>query len=139
MISALDHVFGAAHERQRNVIDAELDREPQVLHVLFGQGRQRRGAAGHGHAFALAEQAAPDDGADRAAAADLADHELDPAVIQQHAVAAAHRVDELAVADLDLVGELARRGGEHHPPPPPRQPGGRWSHTACRIHKARAN
>src|SRR5439155_718043 len=80
-----------ADERQRHVVDADLDRKLQVGDVLVCQRRQRRGAARHRHALALAEQPAAHDGAHGAAAGDGPDRELDTAVVEQHAIALPQR------------------------------------------------
>src|SRR5712691_5411030 len=113
VLLAHEHVVRPSDERQGHVIDTDLDRELQVADVLVGERGQRWGTAWHRHALALAEQAAAHDGAHGPPAGDRLDCELDPAVVKEHTIALSYRLDELDVADLDLVWVLAVRSGEH--------------------------
>ena len=60
-------VLGAAHERQRDEVDADLLAGAQVLEVLLRHGGQRRGLAGDVEPLARGDRAADlDDGVDLA-------------------------------------------------------------------------
>ena len=54
-------VGGAAHEAQRDVVDAELERPAQVLDVLLGQRRHRDRDAGQVDALVVADLAGDHD------------------------------------------------------------------------------
>ena len=112
----LADVVGGAHEGERDEVDAELEREREVVEVLRRQRRDRQRHAGKVHALVRADGAADDDGADGARALDPLDAQPHVAVVDQHVVAGlehladrrrAHRqVDAGRVAvraDHDLV------------------------------------
>ena len=63
------HVGGRADERERDEVDAELERELEVVEVLLRQRRDRQRHAGQVDALVRLDLAADDDAAARAAAA----------------------------------------------------------------------
>ena len=85
-LAQLADVGGRAHERERDVVDPELQRELEVADVLRRQRRDRQRDAGKVHALVRADHAADDDGAARAAILDLLDAQADEPVVDQHVV-----------------------------------------------------
>src|SRR5690606_31764700 len=93
-------VGGGTHERQRDEVHAELQREFQVLDVLFGQGGHRHVHAGQRDALVVGDRPALGHPADDVVAVDAHDDQADLAV-----------VDQQAVAGLGIGGELLVGGG----------------------------
>ena len=101
-----------AHERQRDVVDAELERPRQVVEVLPRQRRNRQRNARHVDALVRLYVPGYDDRAAGAPALDALDAQLHVAVVDEHVVArlehaAEHRRahGQVAVADGVLAGD----------------------------------
>src|SRR5260370_17262246 len=82
--------------------------------VLLGQGRERYWAAGDADALPLAEKASANHRAFRPPLRRRADDELDAAVVYEHSIAGSQCIDELGMADFDLVRGASRPSHEHH-------------------------
>ncbi len=80
-----------ADEGKRHHVDAEVQREREILDVLLRQGRRGHVHSGQRDALVVADRAAFDDGADHVVALDGVDHQCDFAVVDQHPVTG-HRV-----------------------------------------------
>ncbi len=63
LVDELD-VVGRPHEGQRDEVHPEVEREPQVVSVLFGQSRHAHRDVGQRHALVVGDLAALDDQAD---------------------------------------------------------------------------
>ena len=87
-------VVGRAHERQRDQVDAEVQREPQVLGVLFGQCRHAHRDIGQRHTLVVGDRTA-------------LGHEAGdvPAVGGHHLDGDLAVVDQQPVAGVDLLGK----------------------------------
>ena len=96
-------VLGRADERQRDEVDAEPQREPQVLGVLVGQRRHADRDAGQRQALVVADTGPPSMTSQTTSVPLDLDHD-------QRDVAV---VDEQPVAGRDVVGEVLVGGG--HP------------------------
>ena len=83
------HVGGRADERERDEVDAELERELEVAQVLPRQRRDRERDAGQVDALVRLHLAADEHEAAGAAVLDLLDGEADEAVVDQDVVARA--------------------------------------------------
>ena len=81
------HVGRRAHERERDEVDAELERELEVGRVLARDRRDRQRDARQVDALVRADDAADDDLAVRAALVDVLDAQADEPVVDQHVVA----------------------------------------------------
>src|ERR1700694_3065544 len=94
---------------ERDIVDAELHRKLQVLQALLGERRHGQWPARHAHALPLAEQTAADHSAFSPPSGYGANLQLDPAIVEQHAVRDVQSLDQLGMAHLDLVFGGARR------------------------------
>ena len=81
------HVGSRAHERQRDEVHAEVERELEVVHVLARERRDRNRNAWDVHALVRRDDAAGDDGAARPSAFDRLDAQADEPVVDQDVVA----------------------------------------------------
>src|SRR5918995_561776 len=108
-----------ADERQRDEVDAEVQRELQVLGVLARQRRDRDRHAGQVHALVRRDRPADDDRAVRLAALDVVHEQAHMAVVDEHLVPGLEhfrdhgRLDgedavagHVAAGDRDLVAAL---------------------------------
>ena len=82
----LAHVVGRAHERQRDEVDAELERELEVVDVLRRQRRDRERDAGEVHALVRADRAADDRPRSARAPPDALDAQPHEPVVDQDVV-----------------------------------------------------
>ena len=80
------YILGRAHERQRDQVDAQFQRELQIGDVLLRQRRHREPHPGHGEALVIAHRAALGDGAHHVAAGDVLDDQRDLSVVDQQPV-----------------------------------------------------
>ena len=76
-----------ADERQRNQVDAEAQREGEVVNVFVRQGRCRDTHSGQRHALVVADRATFGDSANQVVAFDGIDHQPDDAVVDQNTIA----------------------------------------------------
>ena len=80
-------VGGRADEREGHEVDADLEGELQVVHVLAGERGDRDRDAGQVHALVRADDAARDNCAARPSPLDLLDAQADQPVVDEHLVA----------------------------------------------------
>ena len=104
------HVGGRAHERERDEVDAQLERELQVVHVLARERGNRDRDAGQVHALVRGDDAAVDHRAARATGLDAVDAEPHEPVVDQHVVARLEHLADHRRADRQLAvrGALGR-------------------------------
>src|SRR6202022_4261088 len=98
-------VGGRAHERDRDVVDALLDAEAEILAILRGQAGHRHCQPRERDALVVGDHAARDDPAADLAAVDRLHRELDHAVVHPHRITRPEGGEELGVV------ERAARGG----------------------------
>ena len=105
------HVRGRADERQRDEVDAELQRKLEVVDVLARERRDRERDAGQVDALVRRDDAADHHFASRPAALDRLDPELDVTVVDQHFVAYLEYGSEHGGADrqVALLGRILAR------------------------------
>ena len=94
-------VVRAAHEGQGDQVDAQVEREAEVLFVLFGEGRDADGDAREVEALVVGDHAADEDAGADAGTLDRGDVQDDASV-----------VDEDGVAGADVSGQPAVRRGD---------------------------
>ena len=97
-------IRGRAHERQRQVVGAEIGGEAGVLAVLVRHGRRRHRDVGQVDALAVAEHPAVHDRAGDLGAVDGVDDQLQQPVGQQHAAPDDHVVGQRGVLGRDQPG-----------------------------------
>ena len=105
----LAHVRRGAHERERDVVDAEAERELEIDEVLLGQRRNRDRHAGKVDALVRLHPATDDDGAAGAARIDLLDAEPHEAVVDQHVVPRLEHLADHGRRDRQVAVREARR------------------------------
>ncbi len=93
-------------EAQAEVVDAQADREPDVVPVDLGQRAARDRGSRQGHALARLELPAPADGRLGMVGVDLFHQQLDQAVRNQDARPLRQHIEQVGIVDADL-----RRGG----------------------------
>ncbi len=89
----IPHVVGRAHERQRDEVDADLEREGEIHEILLRQRRDRHRHAREVHALVRLHDPADDHRAHSSSLLDALHPEPDVAVVDQHVVT---RVQHLA-------------------------------------------
>ncbi len=97
------HVGGGTNERERDEIDAELERELEVVDVLAGQRRDRQRDAGEVDALVGGDDAADEHLAARAAAVDLHNSEPHGAIVDQNVEARLQHRAEHRRRDREVV------------------------------------
>ena len=103
------HVRRASARTKRDVVDAELEREVEVGHVLARQRRDRQRDAREVHALVRGDGAADDDLARARPCSTSSDAQPHEAVVDQH-----------VVPGLQHVADHGRRDGSSPSVPPPR-------------------
>ena len=81
------HVGRGAHERERDEVGAQPERELEIVEVLLRQRRDRHRDAGQVDALVGPDLAADDDATARAAVRDLLDRQADEPVVDQDVMA----------------------------------------------------
>jgi hypothetical protein len=112
------NILGSAHKRDGNGVHAVLEREFQVIGVLFRQRGNAYRNAGQVDALVLAQQAAVDDLADHVSLVHFGNAQLDQAVGEQNARALLDVLRQRLEGGAHQRGRarnLARRNGQ--PPP----------------------
>ena len=99
-------VGGRPHERQRDAVHAQLERELEVFQVLARERRDRDRDSGEVHALVRADEAADEDAAARASRLDLFDAQPNETVVDQHLVAGVQNLADRGGSD----GKLAVAG-----------------------------
>src|SRR5207245_9851278 len=87
----------AAHERKRDVVDAQLGRELEVFEVLLGQGRQWQRTARHTDPLPLAKEPPTNHGAFGPPFGLAADGQFDASVVDEHTIPWLQSIDELGM------------------------------------------
>ena len=103
------HVGGRAHERERDEVDAQLERELQVVHVLARDRGNRDRDAGQVDALVRGDDAALDHRAARATGLDAVDTQAHEPVVDQHVVARLQHLADHGRADRQLAVRASRR------------------------------
>jgi hypothetical protein len=97
------HVGGGTHERERDVVHAEIERELEVVDVLARQRGDRNRDARQVHALVRGHGPADEDAAARTAALDLLDAQPDVAVVDQHLVPGSQHLGDDGRGDRQLA------------------------------------
>ena len=110
-LAQLLDVGGRAHERERDVVGADPEREVEVGLILVGQGWDRQVRAGQVHALAGRDQPAHLDPCDHARTLHRRDPRPHHAVVDQHLAAGRDGLGDTRVGHVQIAGgTLAGRG-----------------------------
>ena len=113
------HVLAALHERQRHPVDAEAQREIEVLLVLVGERPDRQHGVGQADALAARQRAADQHGGIDARGALLGHAHADLAVVEQQRVPGLDRLEDLRMRQEHALGPAvalrADRSGRWRP------------------------
>ena len=108
------HVADRAHERQRHEVDAELERESEILHVLLRQRRHRNRHARDVDALLRADLAADEHATGRLARRDALDAKPDEPVVDHDIVARLEGIADRRRRHGQIRRRGARVSGERH-------------------------
>ena len=112
-LSEVAHIRRRADERERDEVDAEFEREVEVVHVLPGYRRNRHRHARHIHAFVGLDDAAGQDDAASAAALDRLDPQPDEPVVDEDVVTSLKDLAHRRGRDRELTVARSFLGGDH--------------------------